>query len=272
MPDPVTIQETLVELLEAGPKEKSVLIQGGVEESHATIQGVYKALRMLRDKEVVTIHGSVVSLSFFWIDKGLARFGQIAEAYQTPTRSQYFLQLKPGEKISLKFRTLRELDLYWDHAFLLLETQLPTSLPAYSVVPHDWFYYARPQTDKLWVKRHEMHGRKQRVVITHPTPIDRELLNARRAKLLEAMFGANPFHQDERCHFNIIGDWVFEAKLDGGVNDKLVAWIRKHKKFTEKERSEIDDILDSRGKFTLKIGHAPKRARQMTDRLEKYFQ
>lgn len=267
-----TIEETLVKLLEAGPKEKSALIARATKESRATLQGVYKALRALRDKEIVTLHGNMASLSLLWIDKELARFGQVAEAYQAPTRAQYFLQLRPGEKISLRFRTLRELDLYWAHAFLLLEAQLPASLPAYSITPHDWFYYARPETDALWVRRHETRERNQRIVITHPTPIDRELLRARGTKFAEAMFGANPFHQNERGYFNIIGGWIFEATLDKGVNSELVSWIRTHKTFTESERSKVNEILNARGKFTLKITHAPKRALQMTRRLEKYFQ
>lgn len=266
------LEEVIIDRLGEGAIEKAELIEYVCKKTVATPQGAYKALRKLKKDEVVTRHDKTVSLSFPWISNQISKFTEIAEVYKVPARENYFLQLKPGEYVSFKFRNLRELDIFWTHAFLLLETQLPKKFPAYSVVPHDWFSYARPSTDKAWGERLDASTRQQGVVITHPASLDKKVLGERKSKFLEYIFGENPYHQDERKYFNIIGQWIFEAKLDAAANHKLIEWIKNNPEVVVvRENAELWKIIDLAGSNTLKISRAPRRAETMSRKLNKYF-
>ena len=194
------ITEMIIEALEAGPKEKARLIKETCLSSGTTVQGVYKVLRELKQNEVITIHNGVVGFSIVWIEQQILKYSKIAQTYQIPTRESYFLQLKSGESIVFKFRTLRELELFWTHSFVLLGTQTAKETPMFAVVPHDWFSIARPGSDEIWTKRLGDGNRPQGVVITHPTELDKMTVFARKAKSssLEYVFGENPYRQNER--------------------------------------------------------------------------
>lgn len=237
-----------------------------------TAQGVYKALRKLKREEVITVHGKMVSLSLIWIERQIAKYSGIAQTYQTARRENYFLQLHPGEHVAFKFKTLRELDLFWTHAFVLLEAQTKKELPMYAVVPHDWFSSLRPESDKIWSKKLRESARPQGVVITHPTKFDKGVVVERRSttKQLEFVLGENPFHQDEREYLNVIGQWIFAAKIDNAINRKLVAWINDGQS-SSRGVEEFGKILGSIGTHRLKIIHSPRRAETLSKKLKKYF-
>jgi len=267
------IEKAIIGVLEAGPTEKADLIKETSHKTGVTAQGVYKSLRKLKKEEVVTIHNKIISLSLIWIEGQISRYSKIAQTYQTPGRENYFLQLKPGEHITLKFRTLRELDLFWAHVFILLEAQIPKKIPMYAVAPHDWFSYARPDSDKVWTERLEKSARPQGVVITHPAPLDKKVVIERKSKskLLEFVLGENPFKQDERKYINIIGQWVFEVQIDNTTNRKLVDYINKDLGKSAGREEALKKLLDFPGINTIKISHSPRRAELLIRRIKKFF-
>jgi len=265
----ITLEEKIIALLENGSREKSFILTE-LQKSNVSIQGIYKALRALKKKEIIVIHAKIISLSLWWIDKELGRLSRIARMYRSTTRASSFLDLRSGEYVKLRFRSLRELELYWTQAFLLIEEDLPPSLPAYSIIPHDWFYYARPKSDALWLNRQS--GRLQRLVITHPLPVDRSVLRVRTKQKMEVLFDENPLKQHEEDYKNIIGKFIFETKLDASVNTRFVSWMQKHPVVTKQDISETDSFLDMRGMFTLKISNAPKKIQKIVLKLERYFQ
>jgi hypothetical protein len=171
-----TLEEKIVILLEKGSQEKEFILTE-LKKNNVSVQGIYKAIRVLRKREIVTVHGKNISLSLWWIDKELERLNRMARMYQSAARTSSFLDLRPGEYVKLRFRTLRELELYWTQAFLLIEEELPISFPTYSIAPHDWFYYLRPDSDDLWL--HRQKSRLQRLVITHPLALDRSVMQVR---------------------------------------------------------------------------------------------
>ncbi|OGZ07434.1 MAG: hypothetical protein A3D65_06360 [Candidatus Lloydbacteria bacterium RIFCSPHIGHO2_02_FULL_50_13] len=266
-----SLEETTIKLLEHGPRPKTALIAEIKQKTGATIQGIYKALRSLREAEVITLHNKIVSLSFVWITAQFKKYRMITEIYQTPGRAAYFLELKAGEHISFKFRTLRELDLFWTHAFLLLEPQIATATPVYSIIPHDWFTYARPASDQAWVEQLETRMRIQRVVITHSSPLDKKVLNGRKSKLLEFVLGKNPLHQDERTYLNILDPWIFEARIDKKTNALLLDWIRNNPDIASRKMADLENIFKRHGVSTLKISCNPRRAKLLTRKVQKYF-
>lgn len=264
------LQNTIIKLLQSGPLNTPELVFFAKQEAKTTQQGVYKALRKLRDAEIVTVHKKSVSLSLVWMDAELAKFREMTEAYQTRAQVYSFLRMKPGRRISFKYRTLRELHLFWVQVFLILESQSPATIPTYAITPHDWFYM-QTTLDQVWSRRLEQSGRRLGGVVTHATSFDRNVVRAREASYVEYMFNKNPFGFDERHYMNIIGSWAIEAFIDSKVNQKLVAFVRKHGRKLPSDSDELFAIMDLPGHHVLKISHAPKRVEKMTRKLKKYF-
>jgi len=265
----ITLEKSIISILENGPLKKSELIASIRKKNSVSVQGIYKALRTLKIKEIITAHEKNIGLSLWWIDNELERIHCITRAYSSKTRPSLFLNLRSGEYIKLRFRTLRELELYWTQTFLMIEDDLPLSTPAYSVIPHDWFYYARPETDTFWLKRQKK--RIQRLIVTHPLSIDRQILKIRIQQKMEVFFNENPLKQSEIDYKNILGEFILEIRLDDKINTLFVDWMKEHPDINKENLLIISKLLDTRGTFTMKIIHSPKKSAKIISRLKKYF-
>lgn len=272
----IFLEDQILRFLEKGPQRTTAIIEELVPLCQVTRQGIYKALRKLRREETVTVHKKIVSLSLVWLDQELTRLLQVASLYQSPGRGNFFLALRPGEHITFRFRTLQELDLFWTQAFLQIIPSLQKKEPVYSVIPHDWFSYARPATDTAWVKAVERGLHPQRMVLTHPTLLDKKVFEYRhrlKRQPMETCFGKNPYRQDERDYYNLAGPWILQARLDEGIVHSLNSWIRRQKTLplSLEVKKEMEAILSLPGKHRLKISHAPKQSAKLQKKVEKYF-
>lgn len=270
------LEEEVLDFLEEGPRRTTDIIETLALTCAVTRQGVYKALRKLKKEEKVTVHKKMVSLSLVWLGQELVRLSKVAKLYQSPGRGNFFLALNAGEQVTFRFRTLQELDLFWVQAFLQIIPSLQKKEPVYTAGPHDWFAYARPSTDTAWIVAAERGSHPQRMVITHPAPLDKKVLAYRqrsRSSRIETCFGENPFHQSERKYFNIAGSWVFEAVLDERIAETLNSWIKRQRclPLSGEEEKELERILHMTGKHHLKISHAPQRSEKLQMKLEKFF-
>lgn len=265
-----TIQDTLIYLLRSGPWKKSDLIVAASEKTKTTPQGVYRALRKLRSKDVITTQRKVVSLSLSWIDEQLNTYKKTMKNYEEKARNNTFLKLKPGKSAMFKFHTLQELDTFWVDTFLLAELQTASNVPVYAVIPHDWFAYLRPSTNRAWARRLKSK-RHQGIVLTHALPFDRQVSKEREAKELEFVFNQNPLKLDEQKYINIIGSWIFEATIDFKANSLLVNWMKNHSKIAKNDQSELDVLLKLPGNYQLKITNSFKRAKKIIKKIHSYF-
>ncbi len=253
-------ESVILEILAAGPVAKEVLLKEAQEHSGASLQAVYRALRKLMSQDVLLEKAGQVKLSLVFIESEVARVNALSNVYGALSRPYSFTTLREGESLTLRFRTLQELDLYWTESFLYLEKSIPSEYPVYSVIPHDWFNLFRPQTDALWVGKQK---RVQRMVITHPLAIDKTEGKKHIASGYEILFDKNPLHQEEWEYKNILRDWIFEASLDKKVNETLVENLTSQ---------NIDPQLPSqRGRFALKIIRSQKKASTALQKIEKYF-
>jgi hypothetical protein len=265
----ISVEDRIVQKLSKGALEKNKLIKGVQKASECTVQAVYKELRKLLGESAITIHKDSVSLTLLYIEKELARWEETSRAYNTRHLSHHFLDLREGESLSLKFKNFNELDAYWVHAFILLEKELPENFPTYSVTPHDWFYYGRRETDIFWTKKQR---RLQRLVVTHPTQIDREVVRHRIKAGFEITPGKNPLKQEEYEYYTILGDWIFKILLDKKINLELVEFIKNTKSLEDLDSFAIQKILSKKGVSSMKISRNKKLAERMTQKLKKYFE
>lgn len=269
------ITESLIQALASGAVRVPALTESVSKTEGVSVQAVYQALRKLREEETVTIHNKYASLSGSWIQKELDRFAFMANAYAS---SEYIEELRSGsaKKHIFHFKTLKELDLFWSHAYILLAEQIDPSYPTYSVMPHDWFPYARESTDTYWAKRHIENKRSSRVVLTHASTLDRAVIRERQktlGSLFEFVLNENPLKQRNTEYYNSVAEYVFKADFDPKIAERLDDFIATEKKLplTAGARKKIDEITSMKGVFTLTIIRSPEKASRIEQKVRRYF-
>ncbi len=276
MESPSFIRNTIISKLSSGPRKVSDIVFEVSLEKRTTVQGVYKALRILRKEEVITIHRRTVSLSIIWIMEQIETLEKTAKAYELNT---YLQELQAGNRRHLQFTftTLRELDIFWTHSFLVVQETIPITHISYVIAPHDWFMYSHTSTDNAWIKKHVKKRRVSRHILTHILPLDKKVTKERIkmfGKDFEYVFNENPLKQKENEYYNIIDSWIFYAIFDSKINKRLSSFIEKHQtlSFTKADKEEIESIMNERGTFTLTISKSEKKSSAIKKKILKYFE
>jgi hypothetical protein len=198
-----------------------------------------------------------------WLEHERARIEKIAEAYNLAGYHSYFGGLKNGKKITFRFKTLRDLDLFWTQAVVIAIQGAHRNSPIVSFIPHDWFDLLRPSTSATWFKllgKNNPHVN----VLTHATREERPLSHHPQVSKIENMFGENPLRQKESLYINVIGSLIFEVVLD----DSAVAHIRRA---VRGETVNIEKLMNQGGTFKISITQSPAKALVLKKKAQKYF-
>ncbi|MCR4285998.1 MAG: hypothetical protein NUW00_03855 [Candidatus Kaiserbacteria bacterium] len=271
-----TIKTALIQKLLPGPQfipdiveELSVLL-------NVTPQGVYKALRALRQAEVLSVHNKQASLSLIWISKEKEKMIFAESVYRSVP---YIEELLKGSKKhnSWTFHTLNELDLFWTHTYTLCMEQVDVKIPTYSIQPHDWYSYVRAETDSYWITKHRDSGRLSRTLLTHSGELDRVVMRMRKqslGNLFEYTLNENPLKQKNAVYYNIIGPYLFTVTFDAKVAHMLEEFISSNPTLplTREDQSRIDAIVRERGIFKLTIQYSENKTTAMEKKVKKYFE
>lgn len=269
-----SLNEEIIHCLSFGPKRISSLVAEVATNNKTTIQGVYKALRILKNTETVTIHKKIVSLSIIWVEGKIKELQKISDAYKA---NDYIKELQLGNKKSLKFKfsTFYELDLFWTHLFIVTEGAVPTTSPIYMIIPHDWFLYLRSSSDTAWVNKLAQTKRPSKMIITHAFNLDKKIAAHRKkklGKLFEYCFNLNPLKQSEEEYYNIVGPWVFVAKIDKTVSRLISNFLKKSAgDFNEKDLQFLDSVIKMRGNFTLTVSYSERKASSLIHKTKNIF-
>ncbi len=153
------IEQLILKTLQKGAILTIKLIEHIALIRHKTTkQGVYRVLRKLRDEEKIVIHGKSISLNLHWIKK-MNEFFSLAHFYysQKVASPDSFLNIMEKDKIVYFFKNLNLLDSFWSHAFHMFAEVLNPKEPIFVYNPHEWFAYARQETEQTLIKT--MHER-----------------------------------------------------------------------------------------------------------------
>lgn len=265
----MSVRDSIIKELQAGPRPKGAVIDRVMEGEKVTVQAVYKELRKLVADEVVIDKQKKLSLTLTYIEHEQKLWRQVLDRYTHQVSFDDFLQLPKGKSLSFTFSTIINLDLFWTQAFIMLERILPVEIPRYSIVAHDWFSYARPTTDNIWIND---RTRSLRMVLTHPAEIDWQIARLRRKQGYEFTGGENPLKLTEAEYITLVSDWVFEVEFDKTVAKELNKYIRSLKKITDVDSIKMDKLMKMKGTFKLKLSNNPKKAKEMAGRVKKYFE
>jgi len=270
------LQNILVERLLPGPQLVATLTETIATETEMTIQGVYKALRSLRTSAIVTIHNKVVSLSLIWINKEKEKYAFASYSYHANKDLEKKLQADRS-KVIFHFRNLSELDLFWTHAYAIIAKKTNSSCPRYMLIPHDFFLYARTETDTFWMKENITKYVTTRLVVTHPFPIDKLAVKKRadfKDNPFDYLLHENPLKQENNIYFNTLGEYIFKGTFDEKINESIESLLSTIKKLplATTEETRMNELLEQRGRFILTIERNKKKAEIMEKKVRKYFE
>lgn len=263
------VRDLIIKELQGGVKGKAAIIDRVMESEKVTVQAVYKELRKLVQEEVVIDKQKKLSLTLTHIEHEHKKWKQVLDEYTHQVSFDDFLQLQKGKSLSFTFSTIVDLDLFWTQAFIILERILPGEIPRYSIVAHDWFSYARPTTDGIWIND---RTRRLRMIITHPAEVDWQIARLRRTQGYEFTGGENPLKHSEAEYCTLVSDWVFEVEFDKAVAKELNEYIKTLKNPQEVDAEKMEHIMKAKGVFKLKLSNNPKKAREFSNKLKKYFE
>lgn len=266
----------IIDHLLPGQSTTQPLVTTVALQSKSSIQAVYKSLRLLRKEGVVMVHNKHASLSLIWIHRELERF-RFAEYSHYANKDLSSSLSKDRTKVSFKFTTISELDLFWTHSYTILAKQLDSTIPRYMLTPHDFFLYAREETDTFWMSINITKEHTTRLVLTHPYPADKlatKLRKQRKDSPFEFLFDENPLKQPSHVYINLLGPYIFKGTFDIHISKNLESIIERiHKLPPQQEELEaLDLILHEKGNFTLSIERSEARANKARNKLDKYFQ
>ena len=264
----MSVRDLIIQELQSGVKEKAVVIGRVMEAENVTVQAIYKELRKLVHDEVVIDNQKKLSLTLTHIEQEHKKWKRVLDEYTHRVSFDDFLQLQKGKSHLFTFTNIVDLDLFWTQAFVILERILPEEIPRYSIVPHDWFSYARPATDNIWISN---RTRSLRMVLTYPAEIDWQIARLRRTQGYEFTGGENPLKLTDSQYLTLVSDWVFEVEFDRKVAKELNEYICSLRKIHEVSSEKMDELMRMKGIFKLKLSNNPKKAEEMIRKLKKYF-
>lgn len=265
----IPVSDTIISLLEKGSLSKKDVIEKVQKLNHVTMQAVYKELKKLITSGTVLSHKDALSLNLLYISKQYDRWSSILNHYEGGQNlKNHFLDLKEDEQITLKFKTLNNLDAYWTHAFLIIYKHDILKQPSYSVVPHDWFSYGRKETDNFWIKSQKD---KIRVIVTGSTKLDKDIAIRRRNSGHKINVSINPLKQDAKTYYTLINGYIFKVTLDNKIQRLLTNFIIETESFEKIDYEKIDKIINTPCTCIMKISKNQNKFEKMSTKCSKYF-
>lgn len=267
------IEGVILKILQKGTIQTAVLL-GNVALSRpkTTKQGIYRALRKLKNEEKIVIHGKSVSLNLHWI-KNMNDFFSLAHFYYTSkaTSADNFLNIREKDKIVYFFKNLNLLDSFWSHAFHLFSEISNPKEPIFVYNPHEWFAYARRETEQALIKTMNEKTRPVLITVAHGDSLDRQLTGKLRSEYVQYLVADKNVFEKQNYYFNIFGDIFIEVLIDPGISRQIDVFFKKTTVFNDEANDELLNIVSKSGKNKLIISRNKKKAEKYKKMLSKDF-
>ncbi len=240
-----------------------------------TKQGVYAALRSLKDAETVLMAKGTVTLNLAWIEK-MRRFAAIAQhnSVHNTSGSGNIIDLKEGEKIQYVFRDLNSTDALWVHHIYILLEAINTNEPFYNYFPHWWFYFARQESEEKFIQFVCEHQHPAWFLIGSQTELDRiasrSLQNKSLQKIQYHLVERRPFPKNY-YYLNIVGDFIIEASIDQAVADEMDALYQRSSRPDEITIAQLRELASQPGRTKYTISRNARKAARLKKKFGKGF-
>ena len=237
-----------------------------------TKQGVYRVLRKLKNEEKIVIHGKLISLSLHWI-KTMNEFFSLAQFYYSSkfANSDSFLSVREKDKVVYFFKNLKLLDSFWSHAFHMFTEISNPKEPIFVYNPHEWFSYARQETEQTLIKTLNEQLRQILITVTNDDSLDRELSKKFNSDLVQYYISDKKVFERENYYFNIFGDYLIEVFIDEKIAKEIDGFFKKTKVFNDKTKEQLFSIISRNGRNKLIVSKSKRKAEKYKKILSKSF-
>lgn len=267
------IDDLITDVLVRGPQDiKSLIEKIRLVRPKTSKQAVYKALKLLKESEIIIQNKNHVSLSSIWLRK-LRDFVEKAELnYKSQSGSDANLvQLKEGEKISYNFKSFEAADIFWGHAFNLLAESMSIKSSVYIYNPHEWFLLARTENELYLFNRLKQDNKRIFLLAGNNSALDLYVSKYFDNKDLNYFAsGFKPFSM-QNYYVNIFGDFVIEVWLDPKVSGEIEQIYQSNNDFTPGVVDELLKIIKYKGKNKIVISRNKRKSEKIKRIFSKFF-
>ncbi len=267
------IEQLMLKTLQKGTISTIKLIQSiSAVRPKTTKQGVYRVLRKLKDEGKIVIYGKSVSLNLHWI-KNMNEFFSLAQFHYSPkvANPDGFLNVREKDKIVYFFKNLNLLDSFWSHAFHMFNEVLNPKEPIFVYNPHEWFAYARQETEQTLIKAMKEKNRQVLITVAHNDPLDKELKKKFGSDILQYDIADKKIFEKQNYYLNTFDDCLIEVFIDQKIASQIDEFFKKTKNFDDRVREELLEIVSKKGKNKLVISRNKKKAEKYKKTLSKNF-
>jgi hypothetical protein len=267
------IENLVIQIIQKGSSATNDLIEK-ISDSRpgSTKQGVYRVLRKLKKEEKVVIHGKLVSLNLHWVKKQ-EEFFSLAQYFYSDKfgASSGFINIDEGDKVIYFFKNLNLLDSFLSHAFHIFTEITEPEIPFYVYNPHEWFYYARRESEESLVQALEKRGKQVFILSTHSEKLDRDLKKIYQGDLFQYHILLKPLHKKNNYYFAIFDNYLVEFFLDEEIVREVDEFYKKTKVFDRSTAKGLADICLKTGKNKVIISKNSRKAEKLKKPFKKYF-
>jgi hypothetical protein len=236
-----------------------------------TKQALYQLLRKLIDREIVIKHGKQFSLSRIWILKMNDFFSLAQNQYGIGERGgNNFLALSDGDKVAYSFKSPVEADRFWGHAFNILGGLLAGKEPLYIYNPHEWFFFARKESEEFLFKELQTRNQKVWLLCGGKTLLDKYTAKYFDGSVLQYYMASDKIFEARNYYLNIFGEYIIEARIDENIAEKIDQFYEAHTTVTKETVGLLTKLLEQ-GKTTITISRNKKKSEKLKKIFAPYF-
>lgn len=267
------ISEKILTELSTGSKSSSALVEKISKSCGRSIQSVYAVLSKLQSQSIVLRHKKLLILNTVWIEQKISFFRNAQESYLDLKVTEHFSigTLENGDKVSFQFKNPVLLDEMWGHLFILLLQKIPPAMPVMIYNPHAWFPVGRFESEKTIFQSLFDKGHKAYFSIAGKEVLDMDIAKKFIKPIGHGFSLGADLGLKKTQYLNIIGEYVIEVELDNTTTERIDDYFKKYKTLAEADKSELQAIVEERGRNKLTLIHSTKKAHKWRSRLAKDF-
>ncbi|HOZ36276.1 MAG TPA: hypothetical protein PLR18_00390 [bacterium] len=271
----IRLENYILDILKDGPKETLDLILRIKKQIPGTTkQGVYTALRVLNQEEIIIVSGGEVTLNILWLNRLAEYTRQAKNSYaDSETESEYFLRLENGDRAQYYFKNPALLDSFWGHVLVELMRKVKNDPNMFSYNPHYWFLFGRRESELQYLSCFPNYQKKFLLISADKTALDKTV-NQDQEKMTDyfqyCMLGKALFEKNN-YYFNVIGDYLVEVLIDKMTADEIELFYQKYEALNESRIKEFKGIIERPGKNKFIISKNPQKAARLRKKLVKFF-
>jgi hypothetical protein len=265
-----SIESLIIDSLRAGKMSGPELVLN-IEKKRpkTTKQAVYLAMRTLLKDEVVVHFKKKYSISDLFLDKVIGYFNYPRSKERQKLNTEPFLSLSDGDSIAYSFKTPYVTDQFWAHAVALLTSYIPKEIPIIIYDPHEWFIYARFESEKRILN--SIISQKKYIFFTIGSTTPADIYAKKYFQAPHVQYFTTTIDLPRNYYINIFDDYIIEVWLDTTITKNIDEWYIKTKEVNPDEIKKLESIVQSVGRTKMRISRNRKRANRLAKQFTKDF-